>query len=251
MSTQAKDAGDFNLIITAVDAGRHAEATAAFSKAFSLDEGLAAQILKSSPIIFAQKLTRAEVKAITGKLAELSNVGMEFRVTARVAGRVPKINWPIRPQFTAADSGAPGGIAFEWDNNAFVCPSCGETFLFRRLGKLKLAEAPANGSGHAKQVSTKVGAISEEELGLSDEELDVAAPDPVPEHEGAVAGVEGVEPLPGEGESLDLPDAVEEIQLDEAEPAESAPEFAGASVPVADEAPIAAEEPAVEEVVPE
>ena len=82
------------------------------------------------------------MKAISPTLGELSKNGMEFRVTARVAGKLPKVNWPVRPQFTAG--GAPGvsGLAFEWDNTAFVCPGCGESFLFRRLGKLQLAEAP-------------------------------------------------------------------------------------------------------------
>lgn len=135
------DAGDFSLIIAEVEGERLAEAAKKFAQAFSLDESLAQQICKSSPILFAQKLTKAEVKAITPKLAELSAEGMEFRVTARPTGKIPKVNWPVRPQFTAGDSGGPNGLAFEWDNSAFVCPGCGETFLFRRLGKLKLGSA--------------------------------------------------------------------------------------------------------------
>src|SRR4029078_13137748 len=46
----------------------------------------------------------------------------------------------VRPRVTAGGMPAVNGVAFEWDNNAFVCPGCGESFLFRRLGKLQLAE---------------------------------------------------------------------------------------------------------------
>src|SRR5436190_12275773 len=116
----APEAGEFSLIVSSVDSASLAEASRQFSKAFCLDEQIAGQICKSAPIIFAQKLTKAEVKAITPTLGQLSNAGIDFRVTARVQGKLPKVNWPVRPQFTVGGSGA--GLAFEWDNNAFVCP---------------------------------------------------------------------------------------------------------------------------------
>src|SRR5688572_5395834 len=137
------EAGDFNLIVAAVESSAVAEAAKRFASAFGLDDTIAQQICKSAPIIFAQKLTKTEVKAISPVLADLSKAGMEFRVTARIAGKLPKVNWPVRPQFTAGGTESSTGHAFEWDNNAFVCPGCGETFLFRRLGKLQLSEAPA------------------------------------------------------------------------------------------------------------
>jgi hypothetical protein len=82
------EAGEFSLIVTEVDPGNLQEASRKFSEAFSLDETIAQQICKSAPIIFAQKLTKAEVKAITGTLTQLSALGMDFRVTARVAGQI-------------------------------------------------------------------------------------------------------------------------------------------------------------------
>ena len=207
------EVGEFSLIITEVDSGRVEEASRKFAEAFSLDEGIAHQICKSAPIIFAQKLTKGEVKAITSVLTQLSSQGMEFRVTARVAGRIPKVNWPVRPQFTAGGSAAVNGLAFEWDNNAFVCPSCGETFLFRRLGQLKLTEPPAAAASQSEHRSSA-------ELEMADE------PSGPPQLE----GVEGVQPLAGEGESLDLPDNMEQVTLD-AESVESP-----AEEPVAEEA---------------
>lgn len=227
----APEAGEFNLIVVEVESGRIPEAAKAFGKAFNLDDTIASQICKSAPIIFAQKLTKQEVKAITGVLSDLSRSGMEFRVTARVAGKLPKVNWPVRPQFTAGGAPAVTGLAFEWDNNAFVCPGCGESFLFRRLGKLQLAEPPvvvgSNGSEMAQSAPVarapqpvRAGASS----GLAYEPM--SAPQAV--------GVEGVSSLAGEGESLDLPEAVEELKMPEAP---SAPEFPDAE-PLPEPAPM-------------
>src|SRR5262245_58344059 len=187
------EAGEFNLIVTGVESAGLADAAKGFARAFSLDETIAAQICKSAPIIFAQKLTKVEVKAISTVLSDLSKLGIEFRVTARVAGKLPKVNWPVRPQLTAG--GAPGvsGLAFEWDNNAFVCPGCGESFLFRRLGKLQLAEAATNGAEAAQPAAKSVrpakiavGAPT----GIVDE------PTPAPQ----IEGVEGLSPVAGQGE---------------------------------------------------
>ena len=213
----ASDVGEFSLIVVEVESARLADAAKAFGRAFNLDDTIATQICKSAPIIFAQKLSKQEVKAITPTLGELSKNGMEFRVTARVAGKLPKVNWPVRPQFTAGGATAVSGLAFEWDNNAFVCPGCGESFLFRRLGKLQLAEPPAVvGSNGAEAVQAAAPAMAAR----------AAAPQPVKSTVGAstmdfaesampaprAVGVEGVAPLAGEGESLDLPEALDEIR---------------------------------------
>ncbi|MBI2900936.1 MAG: hypothetical protein HYY17_12190 [Planctomycetes bacterium] len=215
MATQRIEPGEFSLIIAAADAKRLQEAAMLFASAFSLDEAIATQIVKSAPIIFAQKLTKSEVKAITPKLTEISAHGLEFRVTARVAQKMPKVNWPVRPQFTAAGSGSADGVAlsFDWENNAFVCPGCGETFLFRRMGKLHLSE-PAGESravaAPAKSAPTKPPPRVEP----APEEIAVADPDPL----AALEGVEGSEPA-AEVESLDLPEMAEEVRLDETEAA--------------------------------
>lgn len=251
------EVGEFSLIVTEVDPNSLPEAARKFAQAFSLDETIAQQICKSAPIIFAQKLTKAEVKAITGTLTELSSAGMDFRVTARVAGRLPKVNWPVRPQFTAGGSASAVGLAFEWDNTAFVCPGCGETFLFRRLGKLQLAEPAPAPAPAAPAVHKPAVQEPPPQLQLAEE---AAAP---PQLE----GVEGVQPLAGEGEPLDLPESVEQVTLDAAaveappeeapvaeeaaaEPAEQAGEFSAAVEEApAEEAP-AEEAPAEEEAAP-
>ncbi|MFN3485072.1 MAG: hypothetical protein ACK44W_06280 [Planctomycetota bacterium] len=239
------EVGEFSLIVTEVDAANLPEAARQFARAFSLDETIATQVCKSAPIIFAQKLTKAEVKAITPTLTELSKAGMEFRVTARVATKLPKLNWPVRPQFTAGGIPGTNGLAFEWDNNAFVCPSCGETFLFRRLGKLALVEPPAALPSNGPVAEVKATARAQEPApaavgAAAPSRYDAAAAAP------RVEGVEGVQPLAGEGESLDLPEAaapVEDIKLDDFPEAPAAEPAAAPAEPL-DLLPETAPEPA-------
>ena len=224
----ASDAGEFSLIVVEVESSRIADAAKAFGRAFSLDDTIATQICKSAPIIFAQKLSKQEVKAITPTLGDLSKNGMEFRVTARVAGKLPKVNWPVRPQFTAGGAPAVNGLAFEWDNNAFVCPGCGESFLFRRLGKLQLAEPQVvvgtNGAeayAAAPAVSARAGSPQPVKSTIGASTMDFAeSAMPAPR----AVGVEGVAPLAGEGESLDLPEALEDIRSAAAPEPELMPE---------------------------
>lgn len=222
----APEAGDFNLIIVEVESGRIPEAVKAFSKAFSLDENIATKICSGAPINFAQKLTKQEVKAITPVLGELSKSGIEFRITSRLPEKLPKVNWPVRPQFTAGGAPAVSGLAFEWDNNAFVCPGCGESFLFRRMGKVKLVEPAAavgsNGAEAAHAPAPVVAARAPQPVKAA-----VAAPS-LGSYEDSVrpapraVGVEGVSQLAGEGESLDLPETIEDMKsaLPSEEPAE-------------------------------
>lgn len=146
MPSTPSDSGEFSLIVVEVDPAMTGEAAESLAEAFHLDSTVAQQVLKSAPIVFARGLTKHEIKSITPKLIDLSKMGIEFRVTARSTGKLPKLNWPVRPHFTAGGSGGPSITpAFEWDDSAFVCPSCGEAFLFKRLGQLPLGPTPQEG----------------------------------------------------------------------------------------------------------
>ena len=152
MASTPSDSGDFSLVIVEVDSAMTGEAAESLAEAFHLDPSVAQQVLKSAPIVFVRGLTKHEVKSITRKLIDLSKMGIEFRVTARSTGKLPKLNWPVRPRFTAGGSGGPDVTpAFEWEDSAFVCPSCGEAFLFKRLGPLPLGPTPAEGEVQAPE----------------------------------------------------------------------------------------------------
>ena len=114
---------DFTLILVRGDAGAGAGSLA---RVFSMSNDVAQQLCKSSPVILAEGLTKSDVKEYSPKLAELSKAGtLEFRITARPTHGLPKVHWEGGQAF----SGEPG---FEMNNSAFVCPCCGEGFLFAR-----------------------------------------------------------------------------------------------------------------------
>src|SRR5262245_6198659 len=144
MTSAAPDTREFALIVAEVDPAMIEEASESLAEAFRLDPAVAQQVVRSAPIVFARGLSRHEIKAITPKLILLSKMGLELRVTARSTGKMRKLNWPIKPQFTAGDSGGMKVTpTFDWQDSAFVCPSCGETFVFKRLGQLELGETPS------------------------------------------------------------------------------------------------------------
>jgi ribosomal protein L7/L12 len=230
MATQVREAGEFSLIITE----GNPSAAGDLAQAFSLDEAIAGQVLNAVPIIFVSKLTKSEVKAITPKLVELSKSGLAFRVTARVPNKVPKVHWPTRPQFTVAGSGSAVGLAFDMENNAFVCPGCGEAYLFKRLGQVKLAEPAAEASAPAAaaapapaakaapapvakaapvpvKAAAKPAAVAAKPV-IEEETIDLAEDDVVPPEPEKPAGDDL---LPGEGEPIELAESVEEIKLDD------------------------------------
>ena len=88
----------------------------------------------SAPVILAEGLTKSDVKDYSPKLAELSKAGLEFRITARPTRGLPKVHWPGGQPFSG------GEAEFSFNNGAFVCPSCGESFLFQRAGEFSIEE---------------------------------------------------------------------------------------------------------------
>lgn len=151
----ASDPAEFALIVSEVDAAMINEAAGSLADAFHLESAVAQQVLRCAPIVFARGLTRHEIKSITPRLVELSKMGIELRVTARPTGKLPKLNWPVRPQFTAADSGgAKLTPTFDWQDSAFVCPSCGEAFIFKRVGTIGLGPTPKEVAEEAPEVQT-------------------------------------------------------------------------------------------------
>jgi ribosomal protein L7/L12 len=150
------DAGEFNLIIEKVTSP---DAAPFLAEAFGMDGALTQAMLKTTPIIFATKLNKAEVKALTPRLQELSKHGFEFRITAKVA-KIPKVNWLIRPNFALPTTGT-AQVAFDFQNTAFVCPTCGDAFVFNRVGAVPLSDpTPAAPPASSPPTSAPTPALS-------------------------------------------------------------------------------------------
>jgi hypothetical protein len=114
---------DFTLILVHGDPSTGAPRLA---HTFSIGEALATKLCQSAPVILADGLTKSDVKEYSPKLADLSKSGLEFRITARPTHGIPKVQWEGGQPF---GGGEPG---FLLGNSAFVCPTCGEGFLFQR-----------------------------------------------------------------------------------------------------------------------
>ena len=132
----AADTGDFNLVVLSVESDRVTDAAGSLASAFALEEPLAEQICRSAPVVLAESLSKAELKEISPVLADVSRNGIEFRVTCRPVGNLPKCSLPPGAKFSRTAETKEAG--FHWNHSAFVCPCCGETFLFQRPAKITI-----------------------------------------------------------------------------------------------------------------
>lgn len=136
----------FDIILSSVDETKVDALTPELASAFSLEADAAGQILKSAPIVFLHGMSKSDVRHIKKHLVELSRNGADFTITTQAAVDLPKVVWAHKPKFGEAASGETiSELRFDLGRNAFVCPGCGETFLFRRVGNLahKLTAATA------------------------------------------------------------------------------------------------------------
>ncbi|HLF93377.1 MAG TPA: hypothetical protein VJB14_07940 [Planctomycetota bacterium] len=122
---------DFTLILVRDDGALGVDRLA---RTLSIDELTARQFCASAPVILAEGLTKSDVKDYSPKLAELSKAGLEFRITARPTRGLPKVHWANGQPF------AGGEAEFAFNNRAFVCPECGESFVFQRSGTFSIEE---------------------------------------------------------------------------------------------------------------
>lgn len=247
--------GPTSLIVVSVADGKQEEAAQRFADDLSIEPEVALQIIKGAPIVFINGLTKNEVRSLTPRLQKLSEAGIEFRLTQKATNQLPRINWPIRPTFSPGQ--AVDSPTYRWENNAFVCPGCGESFLFQRMGKLPLttdapvaaAAAPAAAPKHDSGMPKAIGGASVGERlrargsgksskpsnpkleAVKEEAPDAEAPATEEASAAAESGGEGFgdlgnidDLLGGESESLDLGAGLDEPG---APPAAEAPAEAG------------------------
>ncbi|MEK7447860.1 MAG: hypothetical protein AAB019_00080 [Planctomycetota bacterium] len=127
----------YYVLITSVNGATFSQAATELARNFNLVPEVAVQILNSPPIIFLSDLNKSDLEAIKLKLLKLShpNLGLEFLITTKLSPTVPRVVWPTPPHYKKLESGeVVRYVDFQWRGSAFVCPNCGETFLFRRVG---------------------------------------------------------------------------------------------------------------------
>ncbi|MBI5360017.1 MAG: hypothetical protein HZA48_05485 [Planctomycetes bacterium] len=204
---QAKREVTFKVIVNQPEEPALTAALPQFAKAFSLPEDAAAQILSAAPIVLMTGLTKNEAKLLKPVLIKLSSAGMEFKITVIPDKGIPYVIWPFKPHITlkGIEENIPG-IAFEWRNTAVVCPSCGETFAIKPIGKTQ----------QAKPISIHAAIAQTETPARQDETVQAPALKPKP------AGVKPQAQKPAPPQELE-PEP-EEAEIAEAEAEEEAVE---------------------------
>ncbi len=127
----------FDVIVSQVDPSCIETLAPVLGSALSVDAENASYILRSAPIVLMHGVAKSDLRGIKKRLMDLSTQGAEFTITTQAAPSLPRVVWAHRPKFSEGAGGeALTEVRFDLGNNAFVCASCGETYLFRRVGNL-------------------------------------------------------------------------------------------------------------------
>lgn len=223
----------YYIIIKTVDESKLAQSIPVFAQHFLVDPAVAEQIFKSAPIVFLAEISRREFKTIKPRLLEVSKLGIEFMVTTKSPSTVSRVLWSSKPYYAEAGGKLVRYVDFQWRGNAFVCPNCGETFLFQRIGNplarfVKAKEADESvsaskavppGKETVKKETEQVAELAPVAEDSSSQVMELT-PIEVEEPEEAEEGVpEPVDILAGSDT------AAQEVSLEQAEPTEAVPEL--------------------------
>lgn len=197
----------FSVVLVSIPQEGLGETVGAFAEAFHIEAGAAKQVLSTAPIILFRDLAKPEVRAIKPKLLELSRRGAEFRVTPRPAESLPSVAWPTKPGFAQSGGGELlPSVKLEWSQHAFVCPTCGEAFVIRSIGKPALT----------KHVEAKAPTPTPEPKPAAPpkEEKKAAPPPPQkpPDKKTAAKKVEVVEEIEEIEEISEISEPIEEVE---------------------------------------
>ena len=208
----------YHILISNVDekwVGGIADIASNLAPAFGLSQEAAEQVLKSSPVAFITNVDKDVIRTLKPRLMELSKKGVEFMVASKLPATMPRVIWPAKLNFQEL----PGGeivqyVDFQWRGNAFVCPNCAETFVFKRIGnpfntfikaKEMMTQAGATGEGEVVEVEPIVEDVGVTEPATKTRQPAAAPPEPIEEPMEEEAAVEPpIEEPPAEDEAIEM-----------------------------------------------
>jgi len=205
-----------NLIIMRVSEHNLPSVIEQFADAFSLEIEPAEQILRSTPIVFLTGLHKNTLKILKDRLVNLSKAGVEFMISTRLSPTIPRVIWPGKmPNYAASPSGELiKYVDFQWRGNAFVCPNCAETFVFKRIGNPLARYLQVKEESPLKQASTATSARMKIKEPASDiNESDVVELPPITDTKTGSDNDEIVELAPVEEQSQNNADVLEPIDI--------------------------------------
>ena len=240
-----------NLIIMRVSEHNLPAVAEQFAEAFSLEMEPAEQILRSTPIVFLTSLNKETIKILKDRLVTLSKIGVEFMISTRLSPTIPRVIWPGKmPNYAAAPSGELiKYVDFQWRGNAFVCPNCAETFVFKRIGNPLARYLQVKEETPLKQAApTAPARVSANETAPDSNDSDVVELPPLTDTKADSNSDEVVELAPLEEQPQNNADMMEPIDIleepatDKETPAIAVPNGSDDDAQVI-EAPMAVEEP--------
>ncbi|MDI6732942.1 MAG: hypothetical protein QME51_03635 [Planctomycetota bacterium] len=230
----------YNLIILRVDEGkldpiRMGDLVQYFSEVFCLAHEPAEQILRSAPIVLLAGIPKDTLKKLKDHLVKLSKMGIEFMLSTRLSPTIPRVVWPNKqPDYTEYSGGLIKYVDFQWRGNAFVCPNCAETFVFRRVGNplaryIQVKEEVGGAGTKSSIIPPPEPQPQAQPVEPAVDETDVVELQPLaPEEVVELAPVEEAESAQGDLEPIDILGGSEEPADQSAEdslPAEEAPVY--------------------------
>jgi len=164
-------------------------------------------------------LDKNSLKILKGRLVGLSKMGVEFMLSTRLSATIPRVVWPGKtPNYTEAPSGdLIKFVDFQWRGNAFVCPNCAETFVFKRMGNPLTRYLRVKEESVSKPEATEPKIITDaipEEKPVQMDESDVVELPPLTAEPAAIEETgEVVELAPIEDVAEESPETLEPIDI--------------------------------------
>ncbi len=203
-----------------------AEAVEPFSEIFHLEQGLSERILRSTPVIFLEGLTRGQVSSIKPLLTSVSEQApISFRVSSADVPPLPRLEWSEKPDYDHVEDGdVLTEVRLTYNGNTISCPSCDEELLLNP----PVRDLPvADSTGHAELQNrspderSDAGSHHEKEAGEAAEELS-SRPDshgPDQEQEMDVDELEETQEMSTPGEQMQKstqePEGTEDVEMED------------------------------------
>jgi hypothetical protein len=217
-----------NLIIMRVAEQNLPAIVEKFADAFSLEIEPAEHILRSAPIVFLTGLNKDTLKILKDRMVNLSKTGVEFMISTRLSPTIPRVVWPGKmPNYANTTSGELiRYVDFQWRGNAFVCPNCAETFVFKRIGNPLARYLQVKEENASRQSQVLPTQVKTKELTPDINESDVVELPPIASSNNDSSDDEIVELIPMAEQPENNIEILEPIEIIEEEAPDQAPPIA-------------------------
>ncbi|MBI4614531.1 MAG: hypothetical protein HY720_13045 [Planctomycetes bacterium] len=196
MPTSAQEVGEFNIVLSQVKGGvDRKRASQDMSRTFAVEESSVRSAIDRAPIVLFDGVTREQVEEMKERLVHLSKLGLDFKITKKLANDIPRAGWHLdhhrdqppaapapaaasTPVSPAASAPAPAPRLAIAPEIHLTCPHCNKAFVLnlqvaQALGAAAVTvSAPAGAPAvHGPQASWEAIPIAEDSANLFDSQM--------------------------------------------------------------------------------